>query len=215
MVVTFAILICFHIWHVEDPCLHEISAFELFTCCLAWFLLLMSIFVTTKTKVTRGVKLFLLPWLLSSTLNNLWESPVKFQQCAAFLLTIWSPWNIEASLEWYIRTRPFICHPIFKGLWFGARIFVDRKSCSTDHSQKLIYISLIGLKLVIHIIVPNFNSLVFQWKKWLWLFLLTILHNKCASLNFLSGVTLGWVLLYIYIFFLHIYIYFFFFRSVI
>ena len=58
-----------------------------------------NVYVQLVRKVTSAWKFFLLPQFLSSTLSNLWESPVAIQQRDAFLLIVWNPCNVEASLE--------------------------------------------------------------------------------------------------------------------
>ena len=82
--VTFAIFICFHIWHVVDQFLHEISAYALFACSFASFLTSYQYFITTKRKVTS-----------------------KWKICFSNIL---APLNFLSSVHvWWCTFIPYIC----------------------------------------------------------------------------------------------------------
>ena len=73
--VTFFVFICFHIWHVEDPYLHEISAFELFFQLFGIIFTSYEYFVSTKSKVRNRWNFFFVALIFVKQFTQLMGQP--------------------------------------------------------------------------------------------------------------------------------------------
>ena len=69
------------------------------------------VFFNHKEKVTSKCKIIFFTLIFVEQFKQLTGKPFYVSaMCAAFLLTVWNPSNVEASLEGYNRLRPMICH---------------------------------------------------------------------------------------------------------
>ena len=130
--------------------------------------------VTTQRKITSEGKfsfttLFFVKQIKQLMRKNSFKSfsnMLPFFWLHTILAMLRQVWNdTTGCILWYAI-------PIFKGLYFGARIFLHGKLYSPNHYQKLFHIFLMGLMSVNHILVINFNPLAVQYKNSLWLFYL-------------------------------------------